>query len=258
MVAPTAAAMARRPTALASPLTTAATGRSAPGGSYDASWVESRLAASEISATARCAETERRSTTVARISRAVAIPSPVRAEQVDDVGAQHVHGVLWDRVDLVEQDEHRGLVPDQPAQVPGVERVVGVLLRVDHPDQEVYHRQQPIHHLAVLRRDRVMIGQVEQDQAAQRRLGFAVERALALEPVIGGDLEPVEQAVRLASPDARADLRRRRPKHAHLGERQAGNRIEQARLARSGAADECHDRVAVSYTHLTLPTNREV
>lgn len=53
-------------------------------------------------------------------------------------------------------------------QIALVEYGVGVLLRVDDPDDGVDQRQDAVHLFAVLHGGRVVVGQVDQDQSAQR------------------------------------------------------------------------------------------
>ena len=72
-------------------------------------------------------------------------------------------------VGLVEHDDGHVAVAVELAQVAGVHHPVGVLLRVDHPDDQVDEAEQPVDLQPVGPLDRVEVGQVEQHQPAQRR-----------------------------------------------------------------------------------------
>ena len=91
-------------------------------------------------------------------------------------------------VRLVERDHHHAGVLGEGDQVTVVQRRVGVLLRVDHPDQHVDQLHQPIDLHPVLPLGGVVVRQVEQDQPVQRlgRLRVPLQR---MSP---GDLQPVQ------------------------------------------------------------------
>src|SRR5699024_2070857 len=78
-----------------------------------------------------------------------------------------------------------------------VQHVVGVLLRVDDPDEQVDQRQQAVHLLGVGGLDRVVVGQVEQHQAGQLLLGVAVQCGLPLDAPIGATWRKSSRAVAL-------------------------------------------------------------
>ncbi len=62
---------------------------------------------------------------------------PSSASSRPQVGDQCLASVLVDLVDVVQADEHELLVVGQGPQIPVVQRRVGVLLRIDHPDDDV-------------------------------------------------------------------------------------------------------------------------
>lgn len=78
-----------------------------------------------------------------------------------------IGGLPGQPVDLVEDHEHDLRVGRHRPQVALVEDGVGVLLRVDDPDDRVDERQDAVHVLAVLYGRRVVVGQVDQDQPVQ-------------------------------------------------------------------------------------------
>jgi hypothetical protein len=88
------------------------------------------------------------------------------------------------------------------AQVPVVERRVGVLLRVDDPHDEVRQLQHPLELRAVRGRDRVEVREVEHDEAL---------RVVAVDVVAARDLEPVEQRLRAVTPHRGGRRRGGRP-----------------------------------------------
>ena len=66
---------------------------------------------------------------------------PVVAQQPLQVGHALVHLVVRQPVDLVQHHHHDVVVLGEPLQVAGVQQVVGVLLRVDDPHQQVDQRR---------------------------------------------------------------------------------------------------------------------
>ena len=64
-----------------------------------------------------------------------------------------------------------------PAQGPEIALVhggVGVLLRVEHPHQQIDHRDQQVHLQAVVELDGVVVGKVEQDEPGERPIDAVV------------------------------------------------------------------------------------
>ena len=161
------------------------------------------------------------------------LPEPVLAQEPREVAAHPAHPVGTERVDLVEDDLHDARVARQPAEVLLVPGGVGVLLRVDDPDEEVRERDDAVDLLAVRALDRVEVRQVEQHQ---RRA------VLAGDAMAPGHLEPVEQRVGRRAPDRGGRGRRRRPAPPGGHDVLARERVEQRRLARSRRARQCDDR----------------
>ncbi len=148
-------------------------------------------------------------------------------------------------VGLVEHHDRDAGVRLELGQVGLVQDPVAVLLRVDHPDHLVDESEQPVHLGPVAALDRVEVGQVEQHEAAQRRLVVAVQRALPDEALPWQHADPVEQAVgRLErTPDAGVRGAGGRPAHPDRRQLEPGQRVEQAGLAAAGAAGEGHHGV---------------
>ncbi len=93
-------------------------------------------------------------------------------------------------------------------QVLLVHCLIGVLLRIEHPDDQIHDADQPVRLDPIVGGDRVHIGQIEQHQSAQRRLVLAVQRALPHETPARGDAKPVQQRVGATRvPHARVRLR---------------------------------------------------
>lgn len=91
----------------------------------------------------------------------------VLVEEAAQVVEDLVGGVLREPVDLVEDDEGDLGVPGHRAQVPLVEEGVAVLLRVDDPDHGVHVGEDAVDLGAVLGGGRVVVGQVDEDQAVE-------------------------------------------------------------------------------------------
>ena len=145
----------------------------------------------------------------------------VRVEQPADVGEHRLAPRLRHGVDVVEHDQHHVLVAGQRREVAVVDRGVGVLLRVEHPHQQVGELDQPVDLEVVGDLGRVVVGQVEQDDALEvagpRAAG--VEHRVADDPVPRRDAEPVEQLVgAVGPPHAGGRPRRGRAAYADGGE----------------------------------------
>ena len=133
----------------------------------------------------------------------------------------------------------------QRREVAVVDRGVGVLLRVEHPDHQVGELDQPVDLEVVGDLGGVVVGQVEQDDALQRAVLLAeVEQRVAHDLVARGDAEVVQQLVgTLLAPHAGGRPRRRRTAYADRGELDTRERVERRRLARAGRAGERDDGV---------------
>ena len=73
------------------------------------------------------------------------LTEPVVLEKRADVVEQTRQAALREGVHLVDQDEHVLLAGAQSAQVAVVQGRVGVLLRIDHPHEDVCQRNEAIH-----------------------------------------------------------------------------------------------------------------
>jgi hypothetical protein len=110
---------------------------------------------------------------------------------------------------------------------------VGVLLRVDDPDEQVDEVEQPFDLEAMRGLDGVEVRQVQEHQA----------RELAVtDRVPPRDPEPVEQRSPSPAPHGGRRSRGGRAAAARGRELGAGERVEERRLPRSGRACERHDR----------------
>ena len=175
----------------------------------------------------------------------------VVGQQPPDVG----HGVRDVRgaepVDLVEHYDHDVAVAGEWAQVPVVDRGVGVLLRVEHPDEHVDQRDEPVDLQPVRHLRRVVVRQVEQHEPAQVVLRF--------EGVPAGDLEPVQQRARACGiPHRRVRHAGRRPAHARQRHLRPGQRVEQRRLAAAGRSGEGDDGVRPRQPHALTGAPRQL
>ena len=109
------------------------------------------------------------------------------------------------RVDVVEHHQHHVGVAGERLEVAVVDRRVGVLLRVQHPHQQVGELDQPVDLEVVGHLGGVVVGQVEQHGAVEPLvLAAGVEHRVAGDLVPRGDAEPLEQLGRaLRSPTRR-------------------------------------------------------
>ena len=113
-----------------------------------------------------------------------------------------------------------------------MQRGVGVLLRLDHPEDEVGEGDDALGLEPVRRLDRVEVRQVEQDEPVEPVL---------VDAVAAPDLEPVEERVGAVAPDRRLPGRRRRPPPADRGQLGPGEDVEELRLADAGRPGERDD-----------------
>lgn len=115
---------------------------------------------------------------------------------------EHLFGGLPGKpVHLVEDEEHDLRVARHGPQIALVQDGVGVLLRIDDPDDGVDERQDAVDLLTVLHGRRVVVGEVHQNEAAQLRVAVgALDGASAQPP---GDAEPVDERRGAVAPTAR-------------------------------------------------------
>ena len=135
----------------------------------------------------------------------------VGVEQPSDVGEHRLAAVGRHGVDVVEHHEHHVAMAGERGQVAVVDGRVGVLLRVEHPHQQVGELHEPVDLEVVGDLGGVVVGQVEQHQASDGVVVVAVvEHRVAQHLVSRRDAEPVEQlGGAVAAPDARGGPRRR-------------------------------------------------
>lgn len=91
----------------------------------------------------------------------------VLVEQPSQVVEDQVRRVPRQPVDLIEHQHGHIGVPGQGAQIALVQCRVGVLLRVQHPDDDVHQPQQAVHLLAVTGGGGVVVGEVDQYQPVE-------------------------------------------------------------------------------------------
>ena len=73
-----------------------------------------------------------------------------------------------------------------------MQSVIGILLWIHHPDDEVRKRHNPVHGVSVRRVDRIVIGEVDEDNAVKARVGVEPE------PMGRRDAQPVKESVGVA------------------------------------------------------------
>ncbi len=97
------------------------------------------------------------------------LAKPVGREEPRRVLAPRRHVVRGEQVCLVQDDRHRVGVGSETPEIAVVERGVGVLLRLDDPDEEVGQLDHPVDLQPVRRLDRVEVRQVEKHEALELR-----------------------------------------------------------------------------------------
>ena len=95
---------------------------------------------------------------------------PVRGEDARQVVERRRPMLRRDGVDLVEHHQGHAGVAGEAAQVAVVERGVGVLLGIHDPHEHVDDPHEAVDLLAVGGVRRVVVGEVEEDEAVQRRV----------------------------------------------------------------------------------------
>ena len=137
-------------------------------------------------------------------------------------------------------------------EVAVVDRRVGVLLRVEHPHQQVGELHDPVDLEVVGDLGGVVVGQVEQDHALHlvgpRRRPVSSPEVSSIESRVvwwrgGMPSHSSSSCGTLGAPDAGRGPRRGRAAYADRGQLQAGQRVERRRLARSGRARDRDDGV---------------
>ena len=119
---------------------------------------------------------------------------PLVVEDAPDVAEGTCALLVRDAVDLVEHDQGDVLERGHRADVAVVDGGVGVLLRVEHPHQDVGVVDQAVHLEVVLDLGGVVVGQVEQHEAVELLvLGRVVEHAEPRHLVTCRDAHPLQQ-----------------------------------------------------------------
>jgi hypothetical protein len=136
-------------------------------------------------------------------------------------------------------------VAGERLEVAVVDRRVGVLLRIEHPHEQVGVAHEPVDLEVVRHLGGVVVGQVEQHQPLQVGvLGRRVEHAHPRHLVPLRDADPRQDLARTLRPPRTGEgPGGRGPLDADAGELEVGELVEQRRLARAGRAGERHDRV---------------
>jgi hypothetical protein len=126
-----------------------------------------------------------------------------------------------------------------------VQRCVGVLLGIEHPDEKVGVLDQAIHLEVVRNLSRVVVGQVKQDQAVELGvLSGRVQHAQAGDLVARWDAHPLQQPLRtVGTPGARQRPRGGGSAYTDASKLEVSQRVEQRRLARAGGTGKRDDRV---------------
>ena len=209
----------------------------------------------ETSAASRCESACRCTTTWRMAARTLSTPAPVRAEAPrtctlpspsrariplsdSSTGCTSRFG---QPVDLVQHHQRDGAVRGQRRQEVVVHGGVGVLLRIQHPDEDVHQAHHALHDLAVGGPGRVEVRQVQQDQAAwPRRRSPAPAPAWCRLPHV----QPVQQRLRCRPlPRHRQRFRRGGPAGCRRRDFSPADRIEQGGLAAAGGTEEAHHGV---------------
>jgi hypothetical protein len=142
---------------------------------------------------------------------------------------------------VVEHDEHHLGMRRERTQEPLVDGSVGVLLRVEHPHQQVGPRHHALHLDVMSHLCGVVVRQIEEHQALQ---ACRLASAAGVDLVAYVHAEPVQQlAGAVSGPGARERLRGRGSTHADAGMLGSREAVEQRRLAGTGSSSQRHNRV---------------
>ena len=200
-----------------------------------------RLLAARRSATVRASSLRSSSTPgpgARRGDQHLGVVQALGVEQPDQVGLAVLHLLRGEQVRLVEHHRDDRGVAGQRGEIAAVHGRVRVLLRVQHPDHQVGHPDQAVGLVRGGRGHRVVVRQVDQDQAAQRGLTLA-QRAGSRVPVPWRDAQPLQQlGGAVHAPHAGMRVLGERPDHADGREIGPGQPVEQRGLAAPGAAGQ--------------------
>ncbi len=107
------------------------------------------------------------------------VGEPVGREQAAQVGATGVELPGGEPVGLVQRHQQHALVPGQGLEVPLVDGPVGVLLRIEDPDDDVGDADHPVDLTAMGGGGGVVIRQVEEHEAVEAGVAGALGQAMA-------------------------------------------------------------------------------
>jgi hypothetical protein len=74
---------------------------------------------------------------------------------------------IVESIDLIENESEHARMCCQRLDVPEVQRSIGILLRVGHPDDDIHELDEPVDLESVLDRRRIVVRQVEQDKTVE-------------------------------------------------------------------------------------------
>ena len=158
---------------------------------------------------------------------------PIAGQQAAQVRDASLHIGRLEQVGLVEYHHGDVAMSMKLGQVPAVQYLVGILLRIQHPHDQIDQRQHPVDLDAMGVLDRVQVGQIQQHQAAQRLVA-------AVLAVAKGHTEPVQQFPGTGGPPhAGVHDSRCRPPNTYSGQFSSAQNVEQARLSAPGRSGEC-------------------
>ena len=170
------------------------------------------------------------------------IPKPVAVKQDLDVGQQGVDDGFGNGVHLVEDDDHVVAPLAHGREIAFVDEMVGVLLRIEDPDEHVDLRKDLVDEDRVSDLHGIVVGQIEEHEGIEVVLAGREDR-MVVDPARGADAYHVQHGVGVGVPHAGGGLFRGRAQLAGIGEVQPRYRVEERRLAASGSARQsghCH------------------
>ena len=139
-------------------------------------------------------------------------------------------------------------MPGHTSQVTVVNGRIGVLLRIQHPHEQVDRTDESIGLGRVHTTHRVVIGQIEQDKTGEFGIARIQDTGTRM-PVLGRHTQPTQQGVRaFVPPHAGVRLGGRGPGDAGLREFEPTQRIEKRGLAATGSPRQGDHRVFLGQT----------
>ena len=182
----------------------------------------------------------------------------VAVQQRGQVGDAPRDVRVGEPVGLVEH-HHGGLVvPVEGPQILVMDDLVGVLLRIGDPDDQVDQLQQPVH-LGPMPLVRPSRSPGRSSSTRPPRLGIGVVGGRPVEPTIRRDAQPLEQAVGAGRrPDGGVSQAGGRAAYADLRQIHPGQPVEQAGLAASGGAGQRDHGVVAGQRQTTAGPRHQV